>query len=124
MYSSTNVDIVVPVVDIQGYQLYFFVDTHGIENASEPPKNGVYAPLNCGNDVMAFARDPESSRQVWNSTEGYPGDYDYREYYSDIGFELELDYIAPYILDGHTPGCVLRLHFYLTMVKNHALQHK
>jgi 1,4-alpha-glucan branching enzyme len=30
---------------------YFFVDTHGIENASEPPKNGVYAPLNCGNDV-------------------------------------------------------------------------
>ncbi len=81
---------------------YFFVDTHGIENASEPPKNGVYAPLNCGNDVMAFARDPESSRQVWNSTEGYPGDYDYREYYSDIGFELELDYIAPYILDGHT----------------------
>jgi len=81
---------------------YFFVDTHGIENASEPPRNGVYAPLNCGNEVMAFARDPESSRQVWSSTEGYPGDYDYREYYSDIGFELELDYIAPYILDGHT----------------------
>jgi len=81
---------------------YFFVDTHGIENASQPPKNGIYAPLNCGNEVMAFARDPESSRQVWSSTEGYPGDYDYREYYSDIGFELELDYIAPYILDGHT----------------------
>lgn len=81
---------------------YFFVDTHGIENASQPPKNGIYAPLNCGNEVMAFARDPESSRQVWSATEGYPGDYDYREYYSDIGFELELDYIAPYILDGHT----------------------
>ena len=81
---------------------YFFVDTHGIENASQAPKNGIYAPLNCGNEVIAFARDPESSRQVWSATEGYPGDYDYREYYSDIGFELELDYIAPYILDGHT----------------------
>lgn len=80
---------------------YFFVDTHGIENASVPPRNSVYAPLNCGNDVLAFARDPESSRQVWSSKEGYPGDYDYREYYSDIGFELDLDYIAPYILDEH-----------------------
>ncbi|NOQ13941.1 MAG: DUF1957 domain-containing protein [Methyloprofundus sp.] len=80
---------------------YFFVDTHGIENASKPPKNGIYAPLNCGNNVMAFARDPESSRQVWSSKEGYPGDYDYREYYSDIGFDLDLDYIAPYILDEH-----------------------
>ncbi len=80
---------------------YFFVDTHGIENASIVPRNSIYAPLNCGNNVMAFARDPESSRQVWSSKEGYPGDYDYREYYSDIGFDLGLDYIAPYILDGH-----------------------
>jgi len=50
---------------------------------------------------LAFGRDPESSRQVWSSHEGYPGDFDYREYYKDIGFDLDLDYIAPYILDGH-----------------------
>ena len=79
---------------------YFFVDTHGITHASAPAKNGVYAPLDCGNDVFAFARDPESSRQVWSSIEGYPGDFDYREYYSDIGFDLDLDYLAPYILEG------------------------
>jgi 1,4-alpha-glucan branching enzyme len=81
---------------------YFFVDTHGIMDASQPPHNGVYAPLDCGNGVVAFARDPESSRQVWSSHEGYPGDFDYREYYRDIGFDLDLDYIAPYILDGET----------------------
>ena len=69
-------------------------------NASQTPRNGVYAPLDCGNGVMAFARDPESSKQVWSSQEGYPGDHDYREYYKDIGFDLDLDYIAPYILDG------------------------
>lgn len=79
---------------------YFFVDSHGITNASQRPRNGVYAPLDCGNGVMAFARDPESSRQVWSSQEGYPGDHDYREYYKDIGFDLDLDYIAPYILDS------------------------
>ncbi|MDO9270266.1 MAG: DUF1957 domain-containing protein [Methylobacter sp.] len=81
---------------------YFFVDTHGITDASQQPRNGVYAPIDCGNGVAAFARDPESSHQVWSAKEGYPGDFDYREYYSDIGFELDPDYIAPYILDGKT----------------------
>jgi 1,4-alpha-glucan branching enzyme len=81
---------------------YFFVDSHGVIDASQPPRNGVYAPLDCGNGVAAFARDPESSTQVWSAKEGYPGDFDYREYYSDIGFELDMDYIAPYILDGTT----------------------
>ncbi len=81
---------------------YFFLDTHAILNASSPPRHGVYAPLDCGNGVLAFGRDPESSKQVWSSKEGYPGDVDYREYYRDIGFELDLDYIAPYILNGQT----------------------
>ncbi|TAN66599.1 MAG: DUF1957 domain-containing protein [Methylobacter sp.] len=81
---------------------YFFVDTHGVMDASLHPHHGVYAPIACDNGVAAFARDPESSQQVWSAKEGYPGDSDYREYYSDIGFERELDYIAPYILDGKT----------------------
>jgi 1,4-alpha-glucan branching enzyme len=81
---------------------YFFVESHGILDASAPPKKGVYAPLDCGNGVAAFARDPDVSRQVWSATEGYPGDVNYREYYSDIGFELDLDYLTPYILDGKT----------------------
>lgn len=81
---------------------YFFVDSHGILNASETPRSAVYAPLDCGNRVCAFGRDPQSSRQVWSAEEGYPGDAVYREYYRDIGFELDLDYIAPYILDGTT----------------------
>ena len=81
---------------------YFFVDTHGLMHASQRPNNGIYAPLDCGNGVAAFGRNPDSSRQVWSSQEGYPGDFYYREYYSDIGFDLDLDYIGPYILDGKT----------------------
>ncbi len=81
---------------------YFFTDTHGIIQASKVPRYGVYAPLSCDNGVMAFARDPESSTQVWSAQEGYPGDVNYREYYSDIGFELDLDTLSPYILDGKT----------------------
>ena len=77
---------------------YFFVDTHGIVNADPLPRYGVYAPIYCpSTGVAAFGRDFESSKQVWSSKEGYPGDGDYREYYKDIGFELEYDYIKPYI---------------------------
>jgi len=76
---------------------YFFVDTHGIANADPTPKYSVYAPLYCPSGVAAFGRDTESSKQVWSSKEGYPGDPDYREYYKDIGHELEYDYIKPYI---------------------------
>lgn len=76
---------------------YFFMDSHGIINADPLPRYSVYAPLYCPSGVAAFGRDWESSKQVWSSKEGYPGDADYREYYRDIGFELEYDYIKPYI---------------------------
>ncbi len=79
---------------------YFFVDTHGILHASQRPRHGIYEPLDCGNGVMAFGRDRESSRQVWSAQEGYPGDFDYREYYRDIGFDLDLAYLAPYLPEG------------------------
>ena len=81
---------------------YFFVDTHGILNATPRPYYGLSAPLVCPNGVAAFGRDPESSRRVWSREEGYPGDVQYRDFYRDIGFDLDFDYIKPFVLDGHT----------------------
>lgn len=77
---------------------YFFTDAHGVLHGNPRPKYGVFAPVYCKNTgVAGFARDLESSKQVWSSVEGYPGDYNYREFYRDIGFDLEYDYIKPYI---------------------------
>ena len=76
---------------------YFFVDSHSILNADPLPRYSVYAPVYCPSGVAAFGRDWESSKQVWSSKEGYPGDPDYREYYKDIGHELDYEYIKPYI---------------------------
>ncbi|MDP3789465.1 MAG: DUF1957 domain-containing protein, partial [Candidatus Omnitrophota bacterium] len=76
---------------------YFFIDSHGIINGDPSPKFSVYAPVYCPSGVAAFGRDWESSKQVWSSKEGYPGDPDYREYYRDIGHELDFEYIKPYI---------------------------
>jgi len=81
---------------------FFFTDSHGFIDASNSPKNRTYAPLDCGNGVMAFSRDPESSQKIWDSETGYPSNEAYREYYRDIGFELDQDYISPYIFDGTT----------------------
>jgi 1,4-alpha-glucan branching enzyme len=81
---------------------YFFVDTHAILNAEKRPRYGYVAPLTCGNGVAAFGRDPESSRQVWSADEGYPGDPWYRDFYRDIGFDLDFEIVKPYSLDGHT----------------------
>lgn len=76
---------------------YFFTETHGILHGSPRPKYGVFAPVYCPSGVAAFGRDMESSKQVWSAEEGYPGDYYYREFYRDIGFDLDFDYIKPYI---------------------------
>ena len=89
------------IVEEAGFA-YFFVDSHGILNATPKPYYGLSAPVVCPNGVVAFGRDPDSSRQVWSRDEGYPGDFFYRDFYRDIGFDLDLEYIKPYILDGHT----------------------
>jgi 1,4-alpha-glucan branching enzyme len=76
---------------------YFFLDTHGILFGRPFPEQGIYAPVFCPNGTVAFGRDPETSRQVWSSTEGYPGDFDYRDFYRDIGYDLDLEYLRPNI---------------------------
>ncbi|HAE39388.1 MAG TPA: DUF1957 domain-containing protein [Candidatus Riflebacteria bacterium] len=90
---------------------YFFTDTHGILYADPRPTYGVYAPVACASGVVAFGRDVESSRQVWSAHEGYPGDPAYRDFYRDIGFDLDLDYIRPYIHEsGHRLGTGIKYH--------------
>lgn len=84
---------------------YFFTDAHGIENASPRPRYGVFAPVYCPSGVAAFGRDMESSKQVWSAHEGYPGDFDYREFYRDIAYDLDWDYIRPFM-----GGCPVRTH--------------
>jgi 1,4-alpha-glucan branching enzyme len=76
---------------------FFFLDTHGILYGKPLPRYGVYAPISCPSGVFAFGRDVETSKQVWCSVRGYPGDFDYRDFYRDIGFDLNLDDIRHYI---------------------------
>ncbi len=76
---------------------YFLLESHGLEHADTTPFYGVHAPLYTPSGVAAFGRDRNSTKQVWSAQEGYPGDPDYREFYRDIGYDLDIDYIHPYI---------------------------
>ncbi|HEO63766.1 MAG TPA: DUF1957 domain-containing protein [Candidatus Omnitrophica bacterium] len=76
---------------------YFLVDTHGILFAHPRPRYGVYSSYFCSSGVAVFGRDVESSKSVWSAAEGYPGDYYYREFYRDVGFDLDYEYVRPYI---------------------------
>ena len=76
---------------------YAIVESHGILYADPVPVYGTFAPITSPQGLTVFGRDIESSRQVWSSINGYPGDYNYREFYKDIGYELDYEYIKPYI---------------------------
>lgn len=76
---------------------FFFLDTHGVAFGAPRPRYGPFRPVYCPSGVAAFARDPESSKQVWSSEEGYPGDFNYREFYRDLGYDCEYGYIKPYL---------------------------
>ncbi len=80
---------------------YFFLAAHGILFADNRPGYGIYAPIKTANGLTAFGRDLASANAVWSSEEGYPGDFVYRDFYKDIGFDLPLDYIGPYIESNH-----------------------
>ena len=76
---------------------WFIMDTHGLLHAQPRPRYGVFAPVFTPNGIAAFGRDLESSRQVWSKHEGYPGDPRYRDFYRDIGFDLDFDYVRRHL---------------------------
>ncbi len=79
---------------------FSFLESHGLTDAHPRPAFGVMAPIVTPGGVVFFGRDMESSRQVWSAESGYPGDYDYREFYKDVGWELPLEYLGEAVPDG------------------------
>ncbi len=76
---------------------WFLVDTHGLLHAHPRPRFKTFAPVFTPAGVAAFGRDSESARRVWSRHGGYPGDYRYREFYRDIGFDLDFEYVRAHL---------------------------
>ncbi|MDO8805684.1 MAG: DUF1957 domain-containing protein [Elusimicrobiota bacterium] len=76
---------------------YTFTESHALDNAASQTPNGVYSPYRTSNGLGLFARDAASSREVWSSKFGYPGDPAYREFYRDLGYDGDYEYLRPYL---------------------------
>ncbi len=76
---------------------WFVVDSHGLLHATPRPRHGTFEPVFTPDGLAAFGRDRDSATQVWSRSHGYPGDARYRDFYRDIGFDLDLDYVEPYL---------------------------
>ena len=76
---------------------WFVTEAHGVLHAHPRPRYATFAPIFTPRGIAAFGRDPDSSRQVWSRHAGYPGDPRYRDFYRDIGFDLDLDYLKPHL---------------------------
>jgi 1,4-alpha-glucan branching enzyme len=74
---------------------WFVLDAHGLLFGEPHPLCSIYAPCYTPAGPAAFARDPDSSRQVWSAQGGYPGDTAYREFYRDAGFDLSMEHLGP-----------------------------
>jgi 1,4-alpha-glucan branching enzyme len=74
---------------------WFVLDSHGLLFGKPRPHHSIYAPCYTPAGSAAFARDRDSSRQVWSAQGGYPGDPAYREFYRDAGFDLPLEHLGP-----------------------------
>jgi 1,4-alpha-glucan branching enzyme len=96
----SGVEIFLQEADIR----WFILDTHGVLHAKPRPRYGTFAPIFTPNGIAAFGRDYDSSRQVWSKHEGYPGDTRYRDFYRDVGFDLDFDYVKPHLPSPQNRG--------------------
>lgn len=76
---------------------YFQTASQAMLISADKAKYGIYRPVNCPNGVAAFPRDFKGTSLVWSNERGYPTDRVYREFYRDIGYDLPMEYIGPYI---------------------------
>jgi 1,4-alpha-glucan branching enzyme len=74
---------------------WFVLDAHGLLFGNPRPRRSIYGPCYTPAGPAAFARDRDSSRQVWSAQGGYPGDAAYREFYRDVGFDLPMEHLGP-----------------------------
>ncbi|MEW6739759.1 MAG: 1,4-alpha-glucan branching protein domain-containing protein [Nitrospirota bacterium] len=75
---------------------YFFVESHGVIHGRPRPVYSIYKPVLSPAGLMVFSRDFKSAQQVWCASKGYPGDFSYRDFYRDIGFDLPVSYIEQF----------------------------
>jgi 1,4-alpha-glucan branching enzyme len=75
--------------------MFTFSEDRAVRYAWPPPQHDVYRPIFSPEGVAVFPRDPGSAKEVWSAQEGYPGDFRYREFYRDLGYDAPEAWLDP-----------------------------
>ncbi len=75
---------------------WFLVNANGVDEGDTRSFYGTNAPVITHSGVAAFGIDQETRAQVWSREAGYPGHPNYKEWYRDLGYEADWDYLPEY----------------------------
>jgi 1,4-alpha-glucan branching enzyme len=66
---------------------FTFTEDRAVLFGAPPPAYSVSRPIYTAEGIAVFPRDPACGKEVWSADEGYPGDFRYREFYRDLGYD-------------------------------------
>ncbi len=75
---------------------YFLVNPKGVEEGDTRPFYGSTEPVVTPAGLAAFPIDPETRAKIWSRENGYPGAPNYKEWYRDLGYDADWDYLPEY----------------------------
>ena len=88
------------IIEDEGFN-YFFLDAKSIIYGNPKPEYGTRYPLKVTDKCFVFPRDMNTAKEVWGAKTGYPTHPSYREFYRDLAFDADKEYLAPYL---HSDG--------------------
>ncbi len=72
------------------------LDATALAEADTRSHHGTNAPIITPNGLACFGIDEETRAQVWSREGGYPGHENYKEWYRDLGYDADWDYLPDY----------------------------
>ncbi|MGA1874580.1 MAG: 1,4-alpha-glucan branching protein domain-containing protein, partial [bacterium] len=72
------------------------VNSHGLRQGDTRCFYGIEAPVITRSGLCVFGIDDKTKGQVWCKRNGYPGDPRYKEWYRDVVWDADWDYIPDY----------------------------
>lgn len=75
---------------------WFLCSASGMQSGDTRSYYGTNAPVITNDGVACFAIDEDTRQQVWSREAGYPGHMHYKEWYRDLGYEADWEYLPEY----------------------------
>jgi 1,4-alpha-glucan branching enzyme len=75
---------------------WFLVSAKSLRQGDTRPFYDTARPVITPAGVACFGIDEKTRQQVWSREAGYPGHIHFKEWYRDLGYEADWDYLPPY----------------------------